>query len=55
MHQTKKGNCRLGDSGYTGADARAEPRNCKATFFIAKKRAKITSINNTCDRREHER
>jgi len=36
--------CVLGDSGYTGADARVELRNCKATFFIAKKRGKFKSI-----------
>jgi len=50
-----KEDCVLGDSGYTGADARTELRTCKAIFFFAKKGGKIKAITNARDRREHER
>jgi len=50
-----KEDCVLGDSGYTGADARAELRDCKATFLIAKKRGTVKAIRNARDRRQHER
>lgn len=36
----------LGDSGYTGADERAELEDCKATLFIAEKRSKVQAIKN---------
>lgn len=44
----------FGDSGYTGADARAELSNCKATFFIAAKRSKVKAIGNARDRKQVE-
>lgn len=50
-----KEDCVLGDSGYTGADARAELRNCKAAFLIAKKRGKVKAIKNARELRQHER
>lgn len=51
-----KEDCVLGDrGGYTGADARAELRDCKATFLIAKKRGKVKAVKNASDRRQRER
>lgn len=50
-----KEDCVLGDSGYTGADARPELQRCKATFLIAKKRGKVKAIKNARDKRQHER
>lgn len=47
--------CVLGDSGYTGADARLELQDAKAAFFIAGKRGEVKAINNARDRRQHER
>lgn len=44
----------FGDSGYTGADTRAELSNCKATFFIAAKRSKVKAICNARDRKQVE-
>lgn len=37
----------FGDSGYTGADRRAELTDCKAAFFIAAKRSKVKAIRLT--------
>ena len=50
-----KEDCVLGDSGYTGADKRAELKDCKATFFIAEKRSKVQAIKNQRQRRQYER
>lgn len=50
-----KEDCVLGDSGYTGADKRAELEDCKATFFIAEKRSKVQAIKNKRQRRQYER
>jgi IS5 family transposase len=56
-HELLRGSedCVLGDSGYTGADTRAELRNCKATLLIAKNRGKVKAIKNARDRRQYER
>lgn len=48
-------NCLLGDSGYTGADARPEFQDSNAAFLIARKRGKAKAIKNARDRRQHER
>ncbi len=45
----------FGDSGYTGADKRAELSDCKATFFIAAKRSKVKAIGNARERKQVER
>lgn len=50
-----KEDCVFGDSGYTGADKRAELSNCKATFFIAAKRSKVKAIGNARERKQVER
>jgi IS5 family transposase len=50
-----KEDCVLSDSGYTGADKRAELEGCKATFFIADKRSNVKAIKNKRDRRQYER
>ncbi|MFL9583431.1 IS5 family transposase [Stenotrophomonas sp. AB1(2024)] len=50
-----KEECVLGDSGYTGADKRAELDACKATFFIAEKRSKVQAIKNKRHRHQVER
>lgn len=47
--------CVFGDSGYTGADRRAELADYKATFFIAAKRSKVKAIGNARDRKQVER
>lgn len=44
-----------GDSGYTGADSRPELAGCKARFFIASKRSRITAITNTQQRKKYQR
>ncbi|MGE6335167.1 transposase, partial [Stenotrophomonas sp. NPDC077659] len=50
-----KEGCVFGDSGYTGADKRAELADCKAAFFIAAKRSKVKAIGNARERRQVER
>lgn len=50
-----KEDCVFGDSGYTGADKRAELSNCKATFLIAAKRSKVKAIGNARERKQVER
>ncbi|KQR13326.1 IS5 family transposase [Xanthomonas sp. Leaf148] len=45
----------FGDSGYSGADKRAELSDCKATFFIAAKRSKVKAIGNARERKQVER
>ena len=44
-----------GDSGYTGADSRPELAGCKARFFIASKRSRITAMANTQQRKQYQR
>ncbi len=43
------------DSGYSGADKRAELSDCKATFFIVAKRSKVKAIGNARERKQVER
>ena len=44
-----------GDSGYTGAELRPELAGCKARFFIATKRSRITAIANARQRKQYQR
>lgn len=53
LHGKKE--CVFGDSGYTGADKRAELSNCKAMFFIAAKRSQVRAIGNARERKQVER
>lgn len=41
----------VGDSGYTGADKRAELSGCEAMFFIAAKRSQVRAIGNARERK----
>ncbi len=50
-----KEDCVLGDSGYTGADSRAELEASKAAFLITKKRGKVKGIKDARERQQHER
>lgn len=47
--------CVFGDSGYAGADKRAELVDCKAAFFIAAKRSKLKAIGSARERKQAER
>ncbi|WP_439450104.1 IS5 family transposase [Stenotrophomonas sp. ATs4] len=49
-----KEDCVFGDSGYTGAEKRAELSDCKAMFFIAAKRSQIKVIGNARERKQVE-
>lgn len=44
-----------GDSGYTGAESRPELAHCKARFFIATKRSRISAIANAQHRKQYQR
>lgn len=50
-----KEECVFGDSGYTGADKRAELSNCKAMFFTAAKHPQVRAIGNARERKHVER
>lgn len=50
-----KEDCVFGDSGYTGADKRAELSDGKAMFFIAAKRSQVKTIGNARERKQVER
>jgi len=47
--------CVIDDSGCTGADRRAELADCKAGFFIAAKRSRVTAISDEREREQVER